>query len=637
MNTHFIEQCLPGTNKKYFYNASDMVYCSKGNENYPSYLDESVLETWTDELHKPLVYQQGGKSFEVRILQNNEYLYLDPSEDIRIGNISDFEKMFTEPGDILVIPLQEKDLRCYESFSDFSDNTSETELTNHPHSLLDEVTSRVERNLNLEDFVIGENQEQNMVGIKQEPADWQFAPPLTGTVRIPNAWNYDDPMGGTGFHTNPPRIGIRADPIDMTGKSYLHMAARPNFKNLGEQFSHFVLMIEQLDPQNLIDGYSVWKGRIISHLTGRKFENGEEMFRVMEGYLGPSALATWNSFKSSPATIGEYQRCVAMGTNLYNFCELLELALFYTPTAKQSGTFVQELALLRFERLQLNTMDEVKPYLNASATYLSQAGLAYSEESILRMLRRIPGPLGQEIVTNWKKFQASQAGAIPRSVHACVTWVMTELEQKCTLITTTKQLRKGDFSFCKNIYGPTAYGREEKKKPKRLVPQRQPNGYQRPAQQARPPPQRVYPFSRYPRPAQRQKQVVEYKENQGFYLRKSQKKPPFLEPNKHVLRFKPHMLSGDIQLTCYVCKKEGHLSNQCPQLNNLHNVHAKLVRATNEAILDIPPNAKFDDDTESILSIVPFAEWISESISEEEVDSSDDELLFNPQEYSNDE
>lgn len=620
-------------NKKYFYNASDILYCSKDNENYPLEITEKVLNDWTDDLHKPLYY--AGRS--IQILKNNEYLYLDPNEEIRIGNCSTFEKMFTEPGDILVIPPQDSFL-CEETMSYESDNTSGSKQTTTQVSLLDDVTSTIKRNLNLEDFELESNiQEQNKV--KQETGDWMVAPGLTGVTTIPNAWNYDDPMGGTGFHTNPPRLAVTANPIDMTGKTYYHMAARPTFKNIGEQFNHLILMIEQLDPQNLIDGYSQWKQRIISHLTGRKFENGEEMFRVLEGYLGPSATATWNSFKSSPQTIAEYQRCVALGNNLYNFCELLELALFYTPTAKQSGTYLQEQALLRFERLQLSTMDGVKPYLQASATFLAQAGLAYSEEAILRMLRRIPGPLGQEIVTGWKKFQEAQTSTIPRSVHACVTWVVTELESRCTLITTTKQLRKGDYSFCKTIYGPTTYGeeKEKKKKPKKLTFYRNPEKETYRPKQNRPPPQRIYPSQRYPSrnsPAQRQHKAVQYKENQGFYLRKSLKKPPFLEPNRHVLRFKPHMLSGDMQLTCYVCKKEGHLSNQCPQLPNLHNAHAKLVRATNEAILDIPQNAKFDDDTESILSIVPYEEWIPQSDSTTEDESSEDgELLFQPGNY----
>ena len=117
--------------------------------------------------------------------------------------------------------------------------------------------------------------------------------------------------------------------------------------------------------------------------------------------------------------------------------------------------------------------------------------------------------------------------------------MLKKLVEKCTSIQITKQL-KCEYSFCGNICTPQKYGDRENKRP------------------------RKYRQHRQKRPVKR------------YYLKRSKARKPYLDKSRHVRKFNKDRNYKNT-LTCYACKKEGHLARDCDRRHNIHDKCSVLI------------------------------------------------------------
>lgn len=194
----------------------------------------------------------------------------------------------------------------------------------------------------------------------------------------------------------------------------------------------------------------------------------------------------------------------------------------------------------------------------------------------------MPGLIGREIADKWKERPgvANNPNALFAIGHR-IQHVIKILKEKCTDIQISRLLKDNDYGFCKKLYLPQTYG-ADKRDYKRLKSRKK------------------YKDKRYiPR--------------KKYFLRKSNRKKPYLDPNKHVRKFKPTRLYKN-KLECFTCGSPEHLSRTCPKRINRHDRNSTLIECTNEDLINIDETVS---DTEAIYSIVSIDDKIEGNIESE--------------------
>ena len=139
--------------------------------------------------------------------------------------------------------------------------------------------------------------------------------------------------------------------------------------------------------------------------------------------------------------------------------------------------------------------------------------------------------------------------------------------------------KKSQYRFCKNIFTPQTYGMEEDRKEKKNKPYR--------------------------------------KYNKRYFLKRSTRKEPYLDPNRHVIKYNPKRVYKN-KLKCYACGESDHLSTNCPRKKNLYNTRSMLLECTNKELIEIDEEISY---TETIYSIVSIKEG------KENLDSENEDLI----------
>ena len=164
----------------------------------------------------------------------------------------------------------------------------------------------------------------------------------------------------------------------------------------------------------------------------------------------------------------------------------------------------------------------------------------------------------------------------PWSIGYRINHIMKILKRKCSEIQTQRQLKKSQYRFCKNIFTPQTYGMEENRKEKKYKP-----------------------YKKY---------------NKRYFLKRSTRRKPYLDPSRHVRKYNPKRIYRN-KLKCYACGEPDHLSTNCPRKKNLYNTRSMLLECTNEELVEIDEEIS---DTEKIYSIVSITEGKQNSDSENE-------------------
>ena len=122
------------------------------------------------------------------------------------------------------------------------------------------------------------------------------------------------------------------------------------------------------------------------------------------------------------------------------------------------------------------------------------------------MFRKLLGTLGREIEISWKELKGVQQNEMtenpePWSIGHRINHIMKILKKKCSKIQTQTQLKKTQYRCCKNIFTPQTYEMEENQKEKKYKP-----------------------YKKY---------------NKRYFLKRSTRRKPYLDPNRHVRKYNP--------------------------------------------------------------------------------------------------
>ena len=104
------------------------------------------------------------------------------------------------------------------------------------------------------------------------------------------------------------------------------------------------------------------------------------------------------------------------------------------------------------------------------------------------------------------------------------------------------------------------------------------------------------------------------KYNKIYFLKRSTRRKPYLDPNIHVRKYNPKRIYKN-KLKCYACGEPYHLSTNCPRKKNLYNTRSMLLECTNKELVEIDEEIS---DIETIYSIVSIKEGKENSDSENE-------------------
>ena len=102
--------------------------------------------------------------------------------------------------------------------------------------------------------------------------------------------------------------------------------------------------------------------------------------------------------------------------------------------------------------------------------------------------------------------------------------------------------------------------------------------------------------------------------NKKYYLKRSIRRKPYLDPNKHVRKYNPRRIYKN-KLRLYACGELDHLSNICPRKKNLYDTRSLLLECTNEELVEVDEDIS---DIETIYSIVSVKDGKENSESENE-------------------
>ena len=94
------------------------------------------------------------------------------------------------------------------------------------------------------------------------------------------------------------------------------------------------------------------------------------------------------------------------------------------------------------------------------------------------------------------------------------------------------------------------------------------------------------------------------KYNKKYFLKRSTRRKPYLDPNKHVRKYNLKRIYKN-KLKCYACGVPDHLSTNYPRKKNLYNTRSMLLESTNEELVEIEEEIS---NTETIYNIVSIKE-----------------------------
>ena len=339
------------------------------------------------------------------------------------------------------------------------------------------------------------------------------------------------------------------------------------------------------DPQSWPTVLEMW-----SQIVARKYDELEiektpvEMYSYLEKFLGETARAAWEAYKKNfPA---DFARDIELGANPYNFTNKIQILLLGTQPNTSVGTHQVD-AIRKLEQIQIKKWIFIKPFLQDFMYYSTIAGCFYDQTIGEKLFMKLPEPLGSLIHKKYK-----EQTVIPQldNIATRIKFIIEQLVEKCTEMQIVKQL-KGEYSFCRNIYTPQRYDKNEKK----IKPQVR------------------RPFKR------------------RFYLKRSTSRKPYLNKDHHVRKFDKNRDYKN-KLSCFTCGSTDHLVRDCTKRKNYHNKESVLIDCVNEDLLHID---EYVSDTESIYSIVSYIDpnEFEDTISDIENDEFVDNILESSRKY----
>lgn len=124
----------------------------------------------------------------------------------------------------------------------------------------------------------------------------------------------------------------------------------------------FILNLAAHDPQKWHSVLETWKKSVVNMTLKQSFspDNAETMIRFMETFLGESAGAMWENFKSKFSS--KYQNLVNLGKNPWNFVNMV--ALLVTSKGANIGmTVLQQQSIRKLDYRQLNDNTKEDAYI----------------------------------------------------------------------------------------------------------------------------------------------------------------------------------------------------------------------------------------------------------------------------------
>ncbi|WMV54601.1 hypothetical protein MTR67_047986 [Solanum verrucosum] len=211
-----------------------------------------------------------------------------------------------------------------------------------------------------------------------------------------------------------------------------------------------ILNIAAHDPQMWNAVIDLWKGIVVAdYIKTYQDADAETMYKYMETFLGESAKALWEAYKSNFPQ--EFQALVNLEANPYNFTNKIHSLI--TGEDPNSGLVVlQRNSLIHLEQLSITSWFHIKNFLKDYYYYCTISGNSFDEELGKKLFNKLPGALGREIEERWYK----REGVIQNpngkwSIGHKVQHIMEVLKEKCTNIQIQKQLKQNEMSFCKNV------------------------------------------------------------------------------------------------------------------------------------------------------------------------------------------
>ena len=222
------------------------------------------------------------------------------------------------------------------------------------------------------------------------------------------------------------------------------------------------------------------------------------MYKYLETFLGESTRALWESYKTNFRE--NYNGMLKLGANPYNFVN--QISSLITGEDPNSGHLtIQQEALLHLEKMQIKDWRYIKEFCKSYYHFCAISGNEFNQELGEKLFRKLPGTLGREIKTSWRELKGVQQDKMtenqePWSIGHRINHITKILKRKCSEIQTQRQLKKSQYRFCKNIFTPKTYGMEENRKEKKYKP-----------------------YKKY---------------NKRYFLKRSTRRKPYLDPSRHV-------------------------------------------------------------------------------------------------------
>ena len=216
-------------------------------------------------------------------------------------------------------------------------------------------------------------------------------------------------------------------------------------------------------------------------------------------------------------------------------------------------------AIRRLEQIQIKNWTFIKPFLQDFMYYSTRAGCFYDKTIGEKLFMKLPEPLGSIIHKKYK-----EQTVIPQLDNTAtrIKFILEQLVEKCTEMQIVKQLKE-EYSFCRNIYTPQRYDKNDK----------------------------VHKSFTVRKPFEKK-----------FYLKRSKSRKSYLSKEHHVRKFDKNREYKN-KLSCFTCGSTEHLVRDCTKRKNYHNKESVLIDCVNEDLLHID---KYVSDTESIYSIISY-------------------------------
>ncbi|PON73752.1 hypothetical protein PanWU01x14_056400 [Parasponia andersonii] len=124
------------------------------------------------------------------------------------------------------------------------------------------------------------------------------------------------------------------------------------------------------------------------------------MYAYLENYLGESVRADWKRYKVNFSN--EYKELSELGNNPHNFAKKIHLLV--TGEDPNSGLIShQQDAMKKLEQIYIRDWRYIKAYINDFVKLGNISGSAMDYELGQKMMIKLLGALGSEILVKWNK------------------------------------------------------------------------------------------------------------------------------------------------------------------------------------------------------------------------------------------